>query len=109
MAMEDAKDSLKFDGENIKAYFRFTKAAHLLGKLDEAMECCTRGLSVDKNNMALLGEAEKLAKDLEERSLSDQEKVAKREKERAEKKKLDDAVKVGRRSFLPFTRISQPP
>ena len=105
--MDDSRESIKYDEKNLKAYFRFTKSAHLLGKLDEAMEWCTKGLKVDQKNMALLGEAEKLVKDIKERNFSEAQKKKERDLEEAQRKKLDDAIKVSQADPFPLLLFHQ--
>jgi len=46
MAINDCKEGLKFDDQNIKAFYRMTKAAFSLDKLDEAISYCNQGLKV---------------------------------------------------------------
>jgi tetratricopeptide (TPR) repeat protein len=49
----DCALAIKFNPENIKAYFRSVKALYALDRIEEGIDCCEKGLVVSPDNQAL--------------------------------------------------------
>lgn len=103
-ALLDAKDAIRFDPGNIKAYYRAAKSALNLRKYDECRKLCAAGLEVDPDNAELAT----IRKDADKRQ-TETEAAEKAEKDRqytlrAPARKLADALlsrgwKIGRPQF----------
>lgn len=52
-ALLDAQDSVRYDGTNVKAYFRGAKAALCLNQWDQCRDLCNAGLEREADNVEL--------------------------------------------------------
>jgi tetratricopeptide (TPR) repeat protein len=81
----DCAQAIKFNPENIKAYFRSVKALLALDRIEEGIDCCKKGLLVNPENQALtefLVKLEKRRIEVEElHRISLQKKQAKQKEE----------------------------
>jgi tetratricopeptide (TPR) repeat protein len=53
-ALMDAKDAIRYDGSNVKAFYRAAKASAGISLWDECRQFCTSGLELDPNNEGIL-------------------------------------------------------
>ncbi|RKP02047.1 hypothetical protein CXG81DRAFT_4646, partial [Caulochytrium protostelioides] len=84
--LRDCAEAIARDQTNIKAFFRAAKASRLLGRWDDALDCCTWGLGLDAANAALLAEQELAAegkRKAEAKAQADAARAAEREADMA--------------------------
>ncbi|EGF82990.1 hypothetical protein BATDEDRAFT_21274 [Batrachochytrium dendrobatidis JAM81] len=60
--LNDCAAAIRLDPKNIKALFRSTKALFALDRVDEGIDCCELGISIDPQNKSLHAELLKLKK-----------------------------------------------
>ena len=80
--MYDCSRAIKYNPKNIKAYYRSVKALIALDRVDEGIDCCEKGAELDSNLfLADLAKLQKRKQDLEELSLLEEKKNAKKQAE----------------------------
>jgi len=87
-ALEDAKEAVRLNPNNVKGWFRAAKSAFGLEKLEECAECCQEGLKLEKSNRDMLALSKASKKKIETRT---------------EQTNRDDASRITVASFLTET------
>ncbi|KAI1823610.1 TPR-like protein [Xylaria intraflava] len=102
----DAAAALRLNANNIKAYYRSTRAFLAVGRITEADDACARGLALDPSNKALKAAAQEIIKKAEEAGVRQR-----REAERlAKEKRREMLIKAALRAREIRTRTTaQPP
>ncbi|CAG8516836.1 5122_t:CDS:2 [Paraglomus occultum] len=77
--LNDCAQALKLNPKNVKAYYRSAKALYALDKMDEALDCCERGLQIEPQNKAFQTEKQKC---LNHKQVLDQKRREKTERDR---------------------------
>uniref|UniRef100_K3X7G3 Cns1/TTC4 wheel domain-containing protein n=1 Tax=Globisporangium ultimum (strain ATCC 200006 / CBS 805.95 / DAOM BR144) TaxID=431595 RepID=K3X7G3_GLOUD len=107
----DAALAIKYDPNNVKAYYRGAKASRMLRKPDDTLRYCTEGLKRDPENKLLLGLQKDGKKLVQEIKMESYKKEFEHKKKRAftdKYRKLCEArsVRVGR-ALIEDERVKQ--
>ncbi|CAG8616919.1 118_t:CDS:2 [Paraglomus brasilianum] len=90
--LNDCAQALKLNPRNVKAYYRSAKALYALDKIEEALDCCERGLQIEPQNKAFQTEKQKCLKRKEVLDQKRREKNERDRKERETKEAIDKAI-----------------
>jgi tetratricopeptide (TPR) repeat protein len=92
--LRDCSKALAINIQSSKAYYRSSLALLALERVDEALDCCHRGLQIDKDNKSILGVRERTMKVKAEKERKEQERSDRILKEKELKRRLDAAFQV---------------
>lgn len=91
--LKDCALALKFNPNNIKAYYRSGKACFILDKITEALDCCDRGLKIDSKNKSIKELKVKILRRKHELDEKERRRLLKIENEKKEKALLTQTIK----------------
>jgi small subunit ribosomal protein S7e len=100
--LKDCSKALTINLKSSKAYYRSSLALLALERVDEALDCCDRGLEVDKDNKSILAVREQTMKVKVEKERKEQERSERIRREKELKKQLNVAFQVTRMPACPM-------
>ncbi|KAI1001006.1 hypothetical protein K3495_g7196 [Podosphaera aphanis] len=103
---QDCGSALRINPNNIKAYYRSSKACLALDRVPEADNSCTRGLAVDPDNASLRSLKAAVMQRSKLITVKKQKEIERREKMRLARIALDDALRA--RNFT-LRKTGHPP